>query len=187
MNATAVAVPARSGSGPRVGATGRGPTPPTGPRLLLPPPAEPRAVPLSVSVEQAVALRTCSVLSPLTEQHWPFAARSTPPPPDLPDPAQLCGAVVLAAVEALRSARPLTQLARWVSPEVFESLARAAAPPAHAERHQRAVVRGLRVCRISRTVAEGSVVIHDGPRVRAAALRMEAHRGSWRVTVLHIG
>ena len=35
--------------------------------------------------------------------------------------------------------------------------------------------------------AEASVALHDGSRVRAAALRLEAHRGSWRVTVLQIG
>ena len=41
--------------------------------------------------------------------------------------------------------------------------------------------------RISTTVAEGSVVVHDGTRVRAAAVRLEAHRGAWRATVLQIG
>jgi hypothetical protein len=29
--------------------------------------------------------------------------------------------------------------------------------------------------------------VHDGGRVRAAAVRLEAHRGSWRATVLQIG
>jgi hypothetical protein len=129
------------------------------------------------------------VLSPLTDQHWPLAVPTRPAPPaaELPDPRQICGAVVLAAVEALRSARPLAQLTRWVTPEVFDALARAAVPAASTGNRARAVVRGLRVCRISPDVAEGSVVIHDGPRVRAAAVRMEAHRGTWRATVLQIG
>jgi hypothetical protein len=48
-------------------------------------------------------------------------------------------------------------------------------------------VRGIRVCRVSSTVAEGTAVVHDGVRVRAAAVRFEVHRGSWRATILQIG
>jgi hypothetical protein len=35
-------------------------------------------------------------------------------------------------------------------------------------------------------VAEATVVISDGPRVRAVALRMEGTDGRWRVTALRI-
>jgi hypothetical protein len=31
------------------------------------------------------------------------------------------------------------------------------------------------------------VVVHDGARVRGAAVRLEAHRGRWRATALEIG
>jgi len=127
----------------------------------------------------------CSVLSPLTEIAWPVPDRAvgTTEAP-LPDPVRLCGAVIVAAVEVLRSARPLTQLVRWVSPEVYESLARAVRPSATVGR---ATVRGVRVCRVSPTVAEGTAVVHDGVRPRAAAARFEVHRGAWRATVLQIG
>lgn len=152
-----------------------------GPRMLLPPLAEP-APGRVTAVASSPAVR--SVLSPLTELAWGVAGRSRPEPVELADPERLCGAVVLAATEALRSARPLAQLARWVSPEVYESLARAARP---AEPARRATVRGIRVCRISSTVAEGTAVVHDGARVRAAAVRFEVHRGTWRATVLQIG
>jgi hypothetical protein len=156
------------------------------PRMLLPPPPEPTGEPLTVAAGASSAPALRSVWSPLTEQHWPLAAPAPEPQQaEIGDPRQICGAVVLAAVEALRSARPLSQLIRWVSPDVLESLAKAALPPTGDR--VRAVIRGQRICRISPTVAEGSVVIHDGARVRAAAVRMEVHRGSWRVTVLHIG
>lgn len=182
MTATAVAAP--------IGAVGRRlpDRAAAGPRMLLPPAAEPPGVPLTAVVDGSLAARYRSVLSPLTEQRW-FAAQTSPTPPatELPDPKQVCGAVVLAAVEALRSARPLAQLTRWVTPEVFEALAKAATPAPPTGNRARAIVRGLRICRIGPEVAEGSVVIHDGPRVRAAAVRMEAHRGAWRVTVLQIG
>lgn len=189
MTTTAITSPTRAaGTTTSSGQLQRAGTAPDGPRLLLPPRPEPRGRPLTVVGQHAAARRTWSVLSPITDQHWPLSPASTADEaPELPDPRQLCGAVVLAAVEALQSTRPLAQLARWVSPEVFESLAQAATPPVPSRGRARAVVRGLRVCRISPTVAEGSVVIHDGPRVRAAAVRLEAHRGSWRVTVLHIG
>ena len=158
------------------------------PRLLLPPAPEPPGVPLTAALEGSLAARCRSVLSPLTEQQWCVAPTSPPPPAaELPDPKQVCGAVVLAAVEALRSARPLAQLTRWVTSEVFEALARAATPATPNGNRARAVVRGVRICRIGPDVAEGSVVIHDGPRVRAAAVRLEAHRGAWRVTALQIG
>lgn len=174
MTATAVAPPRPARLLPRGGA-----------RMLLPPPAEPRGTPLALATGATHPILSRSVRSPITEQHWPTATPQASPEPDLGDPRQIGGAVVLAAVEALRGVRPLAQLVRWVSPEVFESLARAAGPATGAR--TRAVIRAQRVCRISPTVAEGSVVVHDGARVRAAAVRLEAHRGSWRATVLQIG
>lgn len=129
-----------------------------------------------------------SVLAPVTAAAWAVPGRRgmVESAAELADPVRLCGAVVVAAVEALRSTRPLAQLARWVSPAVYESLARAARP-APADLPRGVVVRGVRVCRIGAGVAEGTAVVHDGQRVRAAAVRFEAHRGSWRATVLQIG
>lgn len=155
-----------------------------GPRLLLPPRAEPAAQPVGPAALGVPELR--SVLSPLTDRPWPFGGSpAAPAPPDLPEPGQVCGSLVVAAVEVLRCVRPLSQLARWVSPAVYEALAAAASPSTGPR--GRAVVRRLRVCRVSPTVAEASVVVHDGARVRAAAVRLEVHRGSWRATVLQIG
>lgn len=159
---------------------------PRGPRLLLPPRAEPAATTVATALAALPQVR--SVLTPVTEAAWSVSGRRAvaEPDADLPDPLRLCGAVVVAAVEALRSTRPLVQLARWVSPAVYEALARAARPaPADAPRG--VAVRGLRVCRIAPTVAEATAVVHDGERVRAAAVRFEVHRGSWRATVLQIG
>lgn len=154
------------------------------PRLLLPPVAEPphRTVPGDAARLPGVR----SVLSPLTALAWPAAGPEVAEDPPLDDPTRLCGAVVLAAVEALTSARPLVQLARWVSPDVYEALARAARPSAAAGRRG-VVLRSVRMCRIGATVAEGTAVVHDGSRVRGAAVRFEVHRGSWRATVLQIG
>ncbi len=129
---------------------------------------------------------TRSVLLPAVEQDWPVPPAAPGVRSPLPDPTQLAGAVVLAAVEALSGSRPLVQLAKWLSPEVFGQLSGCvpAAPPAH---RPRATVRSARVSRVSSTVAEACVVVHDGTRVRAAAARLQVHRRHWRVTVLQIG
>lgn len=156
--------------------------------MLLPPSLEPDPRRPATRTDAGTP-RSRSVLSPLTEGAWAVAEheRTSDIEPLLPDPTRLCGAVVLASVEALRSRRPLAQLARWVSPEVYEALARATRPTPHRSVHYRAVVRGLRVCRIGPNVAEGTAVVHDGTRVRAAAVRFEVHRGNWRATVIQIG
>lgn len=121
--------------------------------------------------------------------------RPTPEPdPALPDPtAQVCR-VVRAAVEVLRGERPAAQLARWVTPQVYDQLlergrlmrevrqSRAPRPKAHA-----ATVRRVRMVRLGTSSAEATVILHDEGRVRAAAVRLEARRGVWRVAVLEIG
>lgn len=168
----------------RLRAAGPG-VPPTLPRLLLPPVAEPvaRTTARDAAALQAPMLRR--VTSPVTETYWPVPA-PTPATDVAPDPTRLCGSVVLAAVEALAGGRPVLQLARWVSPTVYESLARRCPPPGAAPT-RRPTVRSTVLSRVAPTVAEASVVVHDGTRVRAAAVRMELHRGTWRATVLQIG
>lgn len=164
--------------------------PAPGPRLLLPPLVEPRPV---ADPREVVLVHptTRSVLLAPVEDDWPVPAAHPVPRTALPDPGRLAGAVVLAAVEVLRGTRPLAQLTRWLTPELFEQLTARAQVPAHghgtAERRRPATVRSVRVCRISTRVAEVSVVLHDGERVRAAAARLVAHRQQWRVAVLQIG
>lgn len=123
------------------------------------------------------------------------SGRPTPEPdPTLPDPtAQVCR-VVRAAVEVLRGERPAAQLARWVTPQVYDQLlergrlmreaqqSRPPRPKAHA-----ATVRRVRMVRLGSSSAEATVILHDEGRVRAAAVRLEARRGVWRVAVLEIG
>ena len=180
----------------------------TGPRLLLPPRATPSTpVPPQPAVWRGPAEH--SVLASVTERLWPVVVPPAPVAPaeeELPDPTQLCGALVLATVEVLSGVRPLAQLTRWVAPEVVEQLEGAAitrpapadgrpgtaatgAPPAPRRlvAVRRATVRRVLLTRLSPTAAEAAVVVHDGSRVRAAAVRLEVHRGHWRATVIQIG
>ncbi|MCL3862663.1 Rv3235 family protein [Actinotalea sp. K2] len=160
------------------------------PRLLLAPLAESR----ELAAERALAaLVPPPHLSPPDEpvlRAWGHGQlRLEPAPTELPDPDDLCSAVVLAAVEALNGTRPLAQLTRWVSPQVYEALAEQIRSTGTRQGRtlRRATVRPAHLCRVSPRVAEAGVVVHDGSRARAAAIRVEAHRGSWRATVLQIG
>lgn len=123
------------------------------------------------------------------------AGRPAPEPePALPDPTALVCRVVRAAVEVLRGERPAAQLARWVTPQVHDQLlergrlmreARRTEPPR--PRAHPATVRRVRTVRLGTTSAEATVILHDEGRVRAAAVRLEGRRGTWRVAVLEIG
>ncbi|MPV38747.1 Rv3235 family protein [Georgenia subflava] len=109
----------------------------------------------------------------------------------LPDPAQWAGALVRSAVEALRGIRPAAQLARWLSAELYDSLARRAGLAVRVLGRptvaHRAMIRRVHVCRLGPGTVEAAVVVHDGQHMRAAAVRLEVHRGRWRATALEIG
>lgn len=130
------------------------------------------------------------------EQQIPRSIDAPRVPVQLDDPTALCCAVAHAAMESLRGVRPLAQLARSVSPEVFDALHARAQVRASARRGvaptapvlaSSSRVRRARVVRIAPGIAEATVIVDDVDRVRAAALRVEEHRGRWRVVVLEIG
>lgn len=99
-------------------------------------------------------------------------------------------ALAHAVLEVLAGTRPIAQLARWVTPGVYEALRSRTSLTVRvlgAATARRPLVRRVRVCPVDPHVAEATVVAHDGRRVRAVALRLETHRGAWRVTALEVG
>lgn len=122
------------------------------------------------------------------------AGRVDPPPaelPELPPVAPWAGTLARAAVEVLTGSRPCAQLARWLTADLYEALVRRAGlavringRPAQA---LCARVRRVRATEVRPGVHEVAVVVHDGVRVRAAALRVECRRGRWQATALEIG
>ena len=187
--------PAPAGAAPS--ATGAVPVPPPVRTRLVPllePPAHPLRVtgpalaapPVAGSPEAAA--RSAGGADPWTTRPaLPIGAVQDAP---LPDPTPLCCAMVQAAVEALRGARPLAQLARWVSPEIYDQLdarAKLTQRVRGADGAHRAAIRRIRLCRLGESSAEATVVVDDGPRVRAVAVRLEGRRGQWRATALEIG
>lgn len=109
---------------------------------------------------------------------------------DLPDPQEWAGKMALAVVEVLRGTRSLPQLMRWTSPEVYSAIgAQAMAaglsrPDARTRRRAPVRVRRVRVCEPADGVAEAAVVLLDGTRTRAMALRLVGLDGRWRIEAL---
>ncbi|MCU0265968.1 MAG: Rv3235 family protein [Actinomycetia bacterium] len=136
-------------------------------------------IPSGLPAEPAPALRVAADPGPGTAQ-------------GPPDPRAWAGRVAQAVVEVLAGDRPLAQLLRWTSGEVYEQLRRGAGRAARAgaavrQSAPRATVRSVRVCLPAPGVAEACAVVADGSRVTAMALRLEADEGRWRCTALQVG
>lgn len=109
----------------------------------------------------------------------------------LPSPTTWAATLVRATVEVLKGRRPAAQLIRWLEADLWSALAsRAQIGVQHSPGTARpAPVRVRRVhgCRITDAIWEGAVIINDGERTRAVALRLEVLRGRWCATALTIG
>ena len=112
---------------------------------------------------------------------------------DLPEPGPWAGQIAQAIVEVMSGLRPAPQVVRWTTPQVYAVIARRGALAARRRAAssralaRRAMVRSVHVCEPADGVAECSVVVSDGARVRAMALRLTGQDGRWRVESLQIG
>lgn len=108
---------------------------------------------------------------------------------ELPDPEAWARRMVQAVVEVLTGVRPLAQLVRWTSPDVYAGLQRrgAASAAVRPASGRRAVVRSVRLCEPADGVIEACAVVIGNGRARAVALRLEGLDGRWRMTALEIG
>lgn len=107
--------------------------------------------------------------------------------------ARMVAPVARSAVEIIRDMRPVNALARVVTPEVGQTLARRAAltrrlrastgyaPPRQLQ------VTGERICVVNEHTVEVSCVLREPDRARFLAMRWELRHTGWRVTVLEIG
>jgi hypothetical protein len=195
---------------PAAGAsTEQTPTVPLAPRPVVrgtsPSSVRPRLVPSLASLPRSTASTGPGCTRPPTIDERVLARRraalaaeraalsteETPAVAPVADPTSVCCSLVLAAVEALAGTRPLAQLARWVTPEVYEALnARAILSQrvlGTSMTSRRPHVRRVRLCRVGEHAAEAGVVVDDGRRVRAVAVRLETWRGAWRAVALEIG
>ena len=112
------------------------------------------------------------------------------PRADLPDPHRWSARLVQAAIEARHGDRPVAQLLRWTSREVYDRLTRESAPVRGSAvargRIVRPVIRSLHVSEPADGIVEACAVVHDGVRARAVAMRLEGLNGRWLCTALDI-
>lgn len=113
----------------------------------------------------------------------PYARPHSP----LGDPAPLACTLAKAVMEALHGGTDLLPLARWIAPELREAILRQQSLARRAGLTP-ATVRVLRarVSRPAATSAEVSIVVSDGERSRAMAMRLEDIHGRWRATVIDV-
>ena len=109
---------------------------------------------------------------------------------DMPDPAVWGRRLLVGIIEAAGGKRPLQQLAGMLTPSIaqglrvdFERSAQRRKPHwTHA-----VTVRSIRASEPTPGVAEVCATVQAGTRVRAVAMRAEAHQGRWRCTRLQLG
>lgn len=107
---------------------------------------------------------------------------------DLPEPHGWSGRFAQAVVEVLAGDRPVAQLVRWTTAEVFDQLASLVLDAASGGvRSPRAVVRSVRVTEPADGVAEVAAMVRRGARTSAVALRLEGLDGRWQCTAAELG
>lgn len=101
---------------------------------------------------------------------------------------------IVVLLEVLEGRRPVQQLLRWSTPEIYAAVQRRAVLAARmrSRRPARPGARAPRVlsvhtCCPADRVVEVSAVVHDGEKVRAHALRVEGAPDRWRVTAMDLG
>ena len=120
----------------------------------------------------------------LDVESW-LAARRTPTA-ELPAAIPFARALVQGLLEVLAGVRPLRQLQRDTTPELYAVLERAVAQrcaPAGPRPGGRSV-RSVHVQERPEGVAEVCATVQRGPRAGALALRLEGLDGRWRCTEL---
>ena len=102
------------------------------------------------------------------------------------NPQRIVSNIARAAQEVINGARPITQLMRWLTADTYDAIRRRLSVQARSARPARraVTVTSCHICRINHDTVEGTVVLSDGGRVRAAVVRLEAFRGRWRASYL---
>lgn len=108
---------------------------------------------------------------------------------ELPEPRAWAGRLVQAVVEVLAGARPVGQLVRWTSSDVYDEVAGLVLvrTGSGAPQQARAVVRSVHVTEPADGVAEVAAMVRRGMRTTAVALRLEGLDGRWQCTALELG
>lgn len=104
----------------------------------------------------------------------------------------LVAVVAVACVEVEAGRRPLRDLAGWLSPEVYDKVARrlellASSPATRGTGTPPPRPVGARVCEVAPGRIEASATVFTDGRARAFALRLERRLSRWKVTTVEMG
>ncbi|HEU4913524.1 MAG TPA: Rv3235 family protein [Actinomycetes bacterium] len=106
----------------------------------------------------------------------------------LPEPRHWSGRFAQAVVEVLAGDRPVAQLVRWTTTDVYDEVASRVLDCGPARTEQpRAVVRSVHVTEPADGVAEVAAMVRRGLRTTAVALRLEGLDGRWQCTAIELG
>lgn len=109
----------------------------------------------------------------------------------LPDARPWATQLTQGVLEVLSGDRPVTQLLRWTSQDVYDTLQRrmvvGARAHGQARVRRRAAVRSVHVTRPDVGVAEVAATALREGRLQAIALRLEGINGRWQCTALELG
>ncbi len=106
---------------------------------------------------------------------------------DLPEPRGWSGRFAQAVVEVLEGDRPVAQLVRWTSTDVYDEVACRVLDPGTGAAGPRAVVRSVHVTEPADGIAEVAAMVRRGTRTTAVALRLEGLDGRWQCTAIELG
>lgn len=120
-----------------------------------------------------------------------FEPQATPAA-TLPDPRPFTFRLVQAVLEVVVAARPVGQLVRWTTEDVYRQLVRRVRLAGHEDvtrRRQRAPgrVRSVHVSEPRGNAVEACAIVQHQQRATAVALRLEGVDGHWRCTALQLG
>lgn len=109
-----------------------------------------------------------------------------------PELARWAALIAQAIVEAEVGDRPLSQLVRWTTAEVYDVIALRCSM--HGRRSAvarlgmaRTIVASIHVCQVAPDVAEVCATVRGAGRARAVALRLDGVGDVWRCTALTLG
>jgi hypothetical protein len=128
--------------------------------------------------------RPLRVVPPLADDDWTLSART--PVSDLPPAQPFAHALVQRLLEVVAGVRPLAQLQRDTTLEVYDALERVLTtrPRSAGPRPDGRAVRSVHVQQRPEGIAEVSATVRRGGRYAAVALRLEGVNGAWRCTEL---
>lgn len=135
-------------------------------------------------------LRLVPPLRPDAEADLDEAEFGPQPTPrrSLPEPRHWSGRFAQAVVEVLAGDRPVAQLVRWTTADVYDEVACRVLDSGAARVEQpRAVVRSVHVTEPADGVAEVAAMVRRGGRTTALALRLEGLDGRWQCTAIELG